>query len=153
MAYKILKSKHHNSTWYSDINKVDYDVRVFALKDLWPSVRPVKAMRGKPFSENLKNDIAKDGLRFPLIMVPVSATDLLDQKSKYGENICDLPFDPNDDLSEIIINVIWGGSQRFSVAKELGYTHVDCAILPNLAAAHRTQRSMRQPFMDRYYRE
>ena len=44
----------------------------------------------------------------------------------YGALVEAEPYLQNDKR----IHVIWSGRQRFQLAKELGYTHIDCIIEP-----------------------
>ena len=146
---KLLKSKFHESFW--EARRIEYPVEVLPIADLWASVPQVETLRNKPFHENLKNDIEKDGLHFPLLTVHTTYNDIWLQKEKYKSKLCELPFTLTEENKENKMYVIWGGSQRVRVAQELGYTHIDCAMIPNFKEARLLQRYMRAPYMKRYY--
>jgi hypothetical protein len=146
---KLLKSKFHESFW--EVNGNKYPVKVLPIADLWASVPQVETLRNKPFHENLRNDIEKDGLHFPLLTIHVTYNEMWLQKKKWKGKICELPFTLTEENKEDKMYVVWGGSQRVRVAQELGYTHIDCAMIPQIHIAHRLQKFMRAPFKKRYY--
>lgn len=148
---KKLLSQFHESGWKGS-NGVLYPVECLPIAELWASVPIAKNLHRKPFYENVKADIAADGLIFPLLCVHATKQKMIETKKRYKKSICDLPFDIDapGDLNEKHY-VIWGGSNRVRAAEDLGYTHIDCAIIPELSTAHRLQKDMRQPFKQRYY--
>lgn len=148
---KELHSQFHKTGWTSD-NGILYPVECLPVAELWASVPKAETLSRKPFYETVKADIAADGLIFPLLCVHLSREEILKAKKRYDKSLCDLPFDQKNpgDLS-IKHYVIWGGSNRVRIAEELGYTHVDCAMIPELKTAHHLQRDMRKPFKKRYY--
>lgn len=143
----LLKSKYHSLKWDN------YDVVPMPISQLWASVPKAEKLRGKNFYEPVRDDIAKNGLRFPLIVVEATHAQLIKEKKRYKDRMLDLPFDPeNTDLEERIY-VIWGGSNRVRVASELGYDHVDCVIFPNgkFDLAKTKQSLHRKPFQKKFY--
>jgi len=147
---KKLYSKFHKSGWTAK-NGVTYPVRCLSLKTLWPWGKPTHELYGKPFLENLKQDILSNGLHFPTLCISVSRKILKVKKRQMPDRLNDLPFDPETANLEINQYVIRGGCQRYYVAAELGYTHIDCAIIPDLNTAYTLQRQMRKPFQKKYY--
>ena len=144
-----LKSKHHQKGYW--INPTDlepwskgikYPVVTHPVKDLWPSVPKAIKHAGIEFYEPLKKSIQKEGLHNPLITVECTRLELKGQKAKWGDAISDLPFWLNEDLNKKIL-VIWGGSNRLHVAIELGYTHIDCVMIPTFDAARKLQKTHR----------
>lgn len=150
MAKKILKSKFKKHWNHFDIIELN-------VNDIWQSVPAVDVLVGinnLPFKMNLINDIKRDGMYFPIMVVKTSHKTLLQAKEKFGNKINTLPFWHNDRNPQSKYQwSVWGGSQRLDVAKKLGYTHIDCAILPSIARAISLQQHMRKPFENRYYKQ
>ena len=124
------------------------------IKKIWQSGPPVDVLPtiNKPFKQNLIHDIKKDGMFYPIMVVKSSHKDLIEAKEKFGEKISMLPFWHNDHNPQSKYQYgVWGGSQRVDVAKILGYTHIDSAILPSIAKAISLQKTMREKFIQRYY--
>ena len=115
------------------------------VSSLWASVPAAEKLRGKDFYAPLKKDIEEKGMHFPLLVVEATFGQLTQQKAKHGKSILDLPTGLAVDDK---VYVIWGGSNRYVVAKDLEYTHVDCVIYENgdFAAAWRDQAIQREPF-------
>jgi hypothetical protein len=147
MQGKILRSKFSETKLW---NK--YPVRVFPIRDIFISVPKTETLRGKPFYKFLLEDIERDGLHFPLLVSNPTRTELRKKKKQYKNKMCDVP-EWTDGLDENMQRqwTVWGGSQRIRVAKDLGYTHIDCAIIPTLDEARTLQGKMRAPFTQRYY--
>ena len=133
-----------------------YDIIQLPVDDIWqsvPSVDVLPAVPNKPFKKTLIEDIATNGMNFPILVVKTSYKDLMELKQKYGASICELPFWHNNLNPQSKYQwSVWGGSQRLDVAKKLNYTHIDCAILPSVAKAISHQREMRRPYNNKYYR-
>ena len=154
---KLLKSSIHDLGYWevkSDLepwakgNK--YGIEQLPVNDIWASVPKAEIHRGKEFYRPLKKDIQKNGLRWPIMVVKATREDVKYQKAKWQQALCDLPFWMAQDMSEIQL-VVWGGSNRLYAARELGYTHIDCAILPDFESAHRLQKVMREEYHEVYY--
>ena len=147
MQRKILKSK------FSDTKLWDkYPVKALPIKDIYISCPKTMKLRGKPFFENLKEDISRDGLHFPILVADPTRSELRQKKKRYKARMAPLP-EWNDGVDENTIRhwTVWGGSQRIRVAIELEYTHIDCAIIPTLDECRKLQGKMRAPFTKRYY--
>jgi len=144
---KILRSKFsYTKLW----NK--YPVQVLPIRDIYISCPKTETLRGKPFYKLLLEDIERDGLHFPLLVSNPTRTELRKKKKQYKNRMDPLP-EWNDGLDENMQRqwTVWGGSQRIRVAIDLGYTHIDCAIIPTLDEARTLQGKMRAPFQKRYY--
>ncbi len=131
-----------------------FDIKELKIDAIWPSLSPLDTLPtiNKPFKKNLINDIQKDGMYFPIMVVRSSHKELLEAKEKWRNKINTLPFWHNDRNPQSKYQYgVWGGSQRLHVAKILGYTHIDAAILPSIAKAINLQKEMRKPFESRYY--
>tara|TARA_B110000858_G_scaffold197561_1_gene259635 strand:- start:958 stop:1395 length:438 start_codon:yes stop_codon:yes gene_type:complete len=144
---KTLKSRYHNLEWN--------DIKVIELRvsDLWASVPVAKTLRNRDFYEPIKQDIKENGLHFPLIVVDATRNDLVMQKKKYKDSLCELPFDKDKDDLTVRQYTVWGGSNRWHIANELGYEHVDCIIIRNadFDSARRMQKLHRKPYQGKYY--
>lgn len=147
MQGKILRSKFTDGKLWNQ-----YPVRVFPIRDIFISVPKTEILRGKPFYKLLLEDIERDGLHFPLLVSNPTRNELRRRKKQYKKRMSDLP-EWTDGLDENMQRqwTVWGGSQRIRVATDLGYTHIDCAIIPTLDEARTLQGKMRAPFTQRYY--
>jgi hypothetical protein len=147
MAKKILKcsfTDHWNH----------YSIIQLKIEDIWQSVPSVDVLPtdNRPFKQNLINDIRKDGMHFPIMVVKTSHKELLEAKEKWGDKLNTLPFWHNDRNPQSKYQwSVWGGSQRVDVAKYLGFSHIDSAVIPSIAKAISLQKLMRKPFAKRYY--
>jgi hypothetical protein len=147
MAKKTLKCKFKDHWKHFPIIELE-------IEKIWQSVPSVETLPGvsKPFKQNLINDIRRDGMHFPIMAVKSSHKDLLEVKAKYEEKLNALPFWHNDHNPQSKYQWgVWGGSQRLDVAKHLGYTHIDSAVIPSIPKAISLQKFMRKPFQTRYY--
>jgi len=144
---KVLKCEFHGDKWN------DYIVVSLRVDTLWASVPRAINHRGRPFYENVKKDIEENGLKFPLIVVDAKRKHLIEQKNRYGNKVCELPFDRLRDDLEVRQYTVWGGSNRWWVAKELGYEAVDCIVVPNadFNKARGMQAMHRAPFKGTLY--
>lgn len=152
---KELRSKFHESGWTA-LDGTHYEVRCLPLDKLWPYIGPTETLHRKPFLENLTHDIEADGLYFPVLCISISRKKLVaiarEAKQERGKKLSPLPFDAKTDDLSLDQYVIRGGCQRYHAAKNLGYTHIDCAMIPDFLTARRLQGQMREPFKERYYR-
>ena len=108
------------------------------VEDLWPPVSVVPV-----FADELRESIKEKGLMNPIIVVRLPQEDIakhfeaVNFASKRGPGY--LPDTP-------VINVIWGGSNRLEAVKQLGYTHVDCVLIPDFFAAMEVQNLQRNAY-------
>lgn len=131
-----------------------YPVTEMDITKLWvpvPFVDVLPQFPNKPFKENLINDIKENGMFFPIMIVHSTKKELLHAKKVFKDGMFNLPFWHNDKRPSSRLWSVWGGSQRIDVAQKLGYTHIDCAIIPTVVEAHNLQEKMRKPFNDKYY--
>ena len=146
---KTLKCEYSGKLWNV------YDIVELPIDEIWGTAPIIEDMANKPFRKNLIEDIKKDGMHFPIMVVETNGRQCYDAKQKYQDRITPLPFvrggTPGVNNDIIIYKSCWGGSQRLNIAKELGYTHIDAAILPSIQEAIDCQKYMREPFMQRYY--
>ena len=150
MKKKLLKSKlHYVGRWKvtSGLEPAytgnEYPVKQLPVDDIWASVPKAIQHHGQDFYEPVKKDIETYGLFWPIMVVTCTRQQLLTQKAKWGDKINDPPFWISSDLNEQMY-VVWGGSNRLWIARELGYTHIDCAMMPDFHTAHTLQKCMRE---------
>lgn len=146
---KWLKSKYHQKGYWTNPTNLEpwskgikYPVITHPIKDLWPSVPKAEVHAGVEFYKPLKESIQKEGLHNPLITVKCTRQQLKGQKAKWGKELNELPFWIAEDLDKEML-VIWGGSNRLYAAIELGYTHVDCVMIPTFEEARKLQKTHR----------
>jgi len=146
MENKVLKSEF-SEDWNG------YEVIELPIDDIWTSVPIAETVCGKPFYSKVRDDIAREGMHFPIIVVKTTYLKLERAKEKWGKRINDLPFWHNElGKHKKVLWSVWGGSNRLEIARELGYTRIDCAVVPTIAKAVSLQKHMRKPFEDRYYK-
>ncbi len=143
---KVLKSKYHGSQWDKK------DVLSLPINELWASVPKADQHKGRDFYKPVMEDIKENGLHFPLLIVDATREQVIKQKKKHKDKLVDLPFELDSDLSKQQY-VVWGGSNRVRIAKELGYTHIDCVVYANgdFATPHHKQKLHRKPYQAKYY--
>ena len=131
-----------------------YPIIDLKVEDIWQSVPSIDFLPNdnRPFKKNLINDIRKDGMHFPVMVVKTTHKELLEAKEKWRDKINTLPFWHNDRNPQSKYQwSVWGGSQRVDVARILKYTHIARAVLPSIAKAVSLQKFMRKPYAKRYY--
>ena len=153
---KILKSKYHEQGYIilGATPKLagKHKIEQHPIDDIWASVPKCDFHRGKAFYGPVMEDIKKNGLVYPIMIIKSNYKEVLQQKKIWGSKLCDLPFDPETKELTKPQLVCWGGSQRLRIAKELGYTHIDCAIMKSYKQAHKSQKFFRAPYEDRWYK-
>jgi hypothetical protein len=116
----------------------NYETVTMAMKDLVPA----SIYKTLPDRDKLYDSIKNGDLQYPLL---VYQTDkeywTKNHLPLYKSNSPELPDMPSvletkvtrrgQQFTEPKIHVIWSGRQRFQLAKELGYTHVDCILESN----------------------
>ncbi len=146
---KELLSSYHKQGYWENTTKFEksthgkkYPLIVLDVNDIWVSVPKAEVHQGKVFYKPLKEDIAKNGLHNPVLTVHCTRDELKGQKAKWGKHINELPFWLAEDMSEKVY-VAWGGSNRVLIARELGYTHIECTIIPTFIEARNLQKTHR----------
>ena len=153
---KLLKSRFHAQGYIEIVSKLEpqytgnrYYIEQLRVDEVWDSVPKAIIHNGIEFYEPVKKSIMKRGMDWPIMVVKSTRHELKGQKAKWGNKINDLPFWMAEDLN-VKMNVVWGGSNRLWIERELGYTHIDCAILPNFQSAHDLQKTMRETHQQFY---
>ena len=127
---------------YAGVKITSFPVKQLPVADLWQSVPVVPA-----FTEEIKRSVLDKGLINPIIVVRLPREDVLEYfKDKYKtldvNGLCDfatMPYTP-------VANVVWGGTNRVEAVRELGFTHIDCVIIPDFETASQIQDSQRSSY-------
>lgn len=130
---------------YTEWNK--RPVVSFPIDALWASVPIAITFQRRPFYDPVKLDIMQNGMHFPIIVVSTHFSELQKQKNIHKKNMNELPegYMPEDNIL-----VVWGGSNRIAIAKELNFTHIDCVVYENFQHAWRDQELQRSPYRHLY---
>lgn len=117
------------------------------VNSLWASVPVAITFQHRPFYEPVKQDIIANGLHFPILVVEAPFSELQIQKRKHSRHMNELPtgYQPHD-----VIRVVWGGSNRLAIAKELQYEFVDCVLYRSFQDAWADQALQRNPYKQLY---
>ena len=156
---KLLKSNLHTQGFLQITSDMEpaykgnqYPIKQLPVDEIWASVPRAVIHCGIEFYEPVKESIKKNGMYWPIMVVNCTRQELKGQKAKWGDKINDLPFWMAEDLNTRM-NVVWGGSNRLWIARELGYTHIDCAMMPSFNEAHVLQKTMRETHQEFYARK
>ena len=124
-----------------------YKVISLPIDNIFQSVPTAEIVNGKPFYQTIKDDIQTNGLHFPIMVVSVRYWQLLERYSLHRDTM--LP-PPSGFTNNELIHVVWGGSNRLAAARSLGYSHIDCVIMPNFDEAWSKQSLHRLPYKHLY---
>ena len=91
------------------------------------------------FAGELVKSIEQGGLANPVIVVRGPREDLITQLGEINGDPSGLPKEP-------VLNVVYGGANRVTAARELGYDHIDCVLLPSFELALRVQAIQREGY-------
>ena len=114
--------------------KDSFQVKALPLEELFCPVRDVPV-----FSDELRDSIDGSGLHNPIIVVRGPLEDLIEYYREREWSKKNLPDTP-------IVNCVWGGTNRISAAQKLGYTHIDCVLIPDFFLAMRLQDLQRNAY-------
>lgn len=117
---------------YGGVALTSFEVRSMPLDDLFLPVRAVPA-----FASSVRDSVVADGLKNPVIVIRAPREDLVRWYQDIGWPHELLP-------DQAVLNVVCGGTNRVTVARELGYTHVDCVLVPDPYLAMRMQAKQRE---------
>lgn len=80
-----------------------------------------------PDHDVLKESLANGEMQYPLMLWPITQEYWRDVHLKfYKRGSPGLPDRAPEKDGQVM--VVWRGRQRYQLAKEMGYTHIDCAI-------------------------
>ena len=148
---KAMLSRDWHDKGYWEHGQNRYKLEVIPINKLWASVPIAKVHNGVQFYDKLKVDMEANGLINPLLVVTASYRELIIQKHIWKDRVKPLPFKERGENGKWqSINkaqyVIWGGSNRVEVAKQLGYTHIECAMMLGFKNARAHQAVHRGPW-------
>lgn len=112
-----------------------FEVRSMALDDLFCPVRDVPT-----FADGVAKSIEQQGLMNPVIVVRGPREDLAREIDYVNQD------QPNTLPDLPVCNVVYGGTNRIAAARALGYTHIDCVLLPTFELAMRVQDQQREGY-------
>jgi len=84
------------------------------------------APENEEFYINLKNDIEKDCMHDPIIVVPTTKAQL--NRMSHSEILSSIENNPIDWGSGSLANIVITGNNRMLIADELGYDSIDCVL-------------------------
>jgi hypothetical protein len=83
-----------------------------------------------PFGQQVKERIEQEGLALPLLCADMALERLIEWYETYQETKEKQGMlSPNTYPKTDRCIVVFGGNTRLVIAKELGYTHIDCIVL------------------------
>jgi len=105
----------------------EYDTVTLGLEEIVPA----STYEVIPDESKLKLSIENGEMDYPIM--------LLDTDQKYWQNVHERYYrKSNPNMPEVAperngrVLVVWKGRQRYQLAKELGYTHIDCVLEKDL---------------------
>jgi len=105
----------------------EYDTVTLGLEEIVPA----STYEVIPDESKLKPSIENGEMDYPIM--------LLDTDQKYWQNVHERYYrKSNPNMPEVAperngrVLVVWKGRQRYQLAKELGYTHIDCVLEKDL---------------------
>lgn len=111
-----------------------FEVRALPVDELYCPVRPVPA-----FADEVARSIEREGLANPVIVIRGPREDLVAEMQATGADGNALPDTP-------VVNCVFGGTNRVAAARALGYTHIDCLLLPSFGLGIRVQELQRNSY-------
>jgi hypothetical protein len=100
-----------------------YEIVTMAMDDIVPA----SIYEEIPDRELLEDNIRNGEMDFPLMLWPVTQEYWKKVHLHfYRRGNPDLPEEAPHKDGEVLI--VWRGRQRYQMAKEMGYTHIDCVI-------------------------
>lgn len=116
------------------IKITSFEVRCMDIDELHMPVRDVP-----DFVSEIAQSIKDRGLDNPVIVVRGPREDLVAEILAIGGRADTMPDKP-------VVNCVFGGTNRVTAAKRLGYTHIDCILLPSFILAIRLQEIQRNQY-------
>lgn len=110
-----------------------------------------------PFKKKLEEDLVENGLKFPIILVKLSYYEIskrqkINEDKGIGHYHSTRPFwHQESQRKDKFKYSIFGGSQRANLAKELGYTHIDAILVPDVDTAYSCQYIQNGEYRDKLY--
>jgi hypothetical protein len=111
-----------------------FEVRCMPVDELHTPVREVP-----DFVDEIEDSIRVEGLNNPVIVVRGAREDLISEIESIGGRADSMPDRP-------VVNCVFGGTNRVTAAKRMGYTHIDCILLPSFILAIKLQEIQRNQY-------
>ena len=132
---KLRLRNHASYLSIKDLAITAFEIRCMAISELHRPVSDVPV-----FADEISKSIEQEGLANPVIVVRGPREDLVMQYERIGSSGGRLlPNKP-------VLNCVYGGTNRVTAAKQLGYTHIDCILLPTFALGMRLQTLQRESY-------
>lgn len=104
-----------------------YEIKTMALEEIVPA----SIYNEIPDYDELKESIKDGEMDDPLMLLPMTQDYWKNVHLEYYKRGSPtLPDEAPEKDGQVL--VVWKGRQRYQLAKELGYTHIDCVIEPEL---------------------
>jgi len=104
-------------------HSMKYEIKTMSMGE----IQPASIYEEIPDRDVLEADIVSGEMDYPLMLWPVTQDYWKNIHLKfYKRGSPDLPDKAPEKDGEVMI--IWRGRQRFQLAKEMGYTHIDCVV-------------------------
>ena len=105
-----------------------YDVKTMSIDEIVPA----SSYDEIPDRDELEKRITDGEMDFPLMLWPMTQDYWKNVHLKfYRRSSPTLPEKAPEKDGQVL--VVWKGRQRYQLAKELGYTHIDCVMEPELS--------------------
>jgi len=111
-----------------------FEVRCLLMAELHMPVRDVPV-----FADEVAGSIEERGLDNPVIVVRGPREDLIKEIVECGGNADAMPDLP-------VVNCVFGGTNRVTAARKLGYDRIDCVLLPTFELATKLQMIQRMSY-------
>ena len=131
---KLRLRSYASALRFPGIAITSFEVRSMALNELHCPVRDVPI-----FADKIAESISADGLANPVIVVRGPREDLAAESRSRGGNGNFLP-------DTHVVNCVCGGTNRITAGEQLGYTHIDCVLVPTFALAMKLQDLQRNSY-------
>ena len=100
-----------------------YEIKTMAMDE----IQPASIYEEIPDRDELEDSIASGEMDHPLMLWPVTQDYWRNIHLRYYKRGSpDLPEEAPEKDGEVLI--VWRGRQRYQLAKEMGYTHIDCVV-------------------------
>ena len=123
---KHLKAK--NSYRINRNSTTKYEILTMAIEEIVPA----SIYEEIPDRDELERSIVDGEMEDPLMLLPMTQDYWQNVHLKfYRRSSPTLPEKAPEKDGQVL--VVWKGRQRYQLAKELGYTHIDCVMEPELS--------------------
>ena len=122
---KHLKAK--NSYRINKNSTAKYEIQTVSIEEIVPA----SIYKEIPDRDELEKSIVDGEMDYPLMLLPMTQDYWRNVHLKfYKRGSPTLPEKAPEKDGKVL--VVWKGRQRYQLAKELGYTHIDCVMEPEL---------------------